>query len=466
MRWVNPRRGRAVIATPFGYVLSMKNMVLAAAFLPNGELIVRTFAAIQRLDARGLKVLAKRAADSSVFAVSQSGRLFITDGNRVFEHNPVTLKPTSSKALPFPAERGARGALSSLAISPDDSTLAGITVGDTLHVQDLKSSASESHPGYGARREALAFLGPRTFLNVRGNTITEVRTVGVGHSDAELSGFSFASGGEGHFVAWPIGERGELFDAHGKERGPLAVNPSSAAFTRELAVVVSEEAVSVFNLDSRKQLARREVGGTGALAVNGERVAVGTNTGVVVLSLPGLEPLSALPAPPVKTPPPREKPAPKPKPARPSALRTKLEALGVTSMGGAVADAQLAKARKTLGHAVPKELAALWRDVDGFCFRDTAGGVNGLRDFLETSSEDVLWNDSFDEQAGEVPLGKLKKLKVLWSLPGQAEAVGIDSKTGKLFFGEPNSLVALDLTLAAYLSLALDPDFLEKIRAS
>jgi len=236
--------------------------------------------------------------------------------------------------------------------------------------------------------QALAFLGPRTFLNVRGNTITEVRTFGAGRADAELSGFAFAAGGEGHFVAWDIGGKGELFDAAGKACGALAVNPSSAAFTRELVVVASESAVTVFNLKSRKQLARREMRATGAVAVTGERVAVGTDSGVVVMRLPDLTPLSALPAAPVKVPPkaPKAKPAPKTKAAPPSALRTKLEALGVTSMGGAVTDAQLAKARKTLGHAVPKELAALWRDVDGFCFHDTAGGVNGLREFLETKT--------------------------------------------------------------------------------
>ena len=88
-----------------------------------------------------------------------------------------------------------------------------------------------------------------------------------------------------------------------------------------------------------------------------------------------------------------------------------------------------------------------------------------LRVHLEMSSEDVLWNDSFDEQAGEVPLAKLKTLKVLWSLPGQAEAVGLDVKSGKLFFGEPNELVPVDISLSDYLELALDPDFLDQLRA-
>lgn len=442
-------------------------MLLGAAFLPTGELIVRTFNALQRLDAHGKKVLAKRPSKvPSGFAVSASGRLFITEANKVFEHDPVTLKPLG-KALAFPADRGAAGRFSSLAISPDESTLGAITVGDTLHVQDLKSSTRESHPGYGARREALAFLGPRTFLNVRGNTIVEVCTLGAGRSDAELHGFTFAAGGEGHFVAWEIGGKGKLFDATGKARGELDAKPMSVAFTKQLVVVCAEDAVSVFELTSRKQLARQALRGTGTLAVSATRVAVGTGNELVLLSLPDLNPLSALPAPPpvAKVKPAVAKPAPKTK-SKPSALRTKLEALGATSLGGNVSDAQLAKAKKKLGHAVPKELVAVWRDVDGFCIHDSAGGVNGLSAFLETSSEDVLWNDSFDEQEGDVPLAKLKKLKVLWSLPGQAEAVGIDSKTGKLFFGEPNSLVPLELTLAEYLELAVDPDFLEKLRAS
>jgi hypothetical protein len=151
---------------------------------------------------------------------------------------------------------------------------------------------------------------------------------------------------------------------------------------------------------------------------------------------------------------------------KPSGLRKQLEELGATDLGGSVTEAQLAAAKKKLGHAVPKALAAVWRDVDGFCIHSTAGGVNGLKALLETTSEEVLWNDYFDEQFEKpaVPLAKLKKLKVLWSLPGQAEAVGIDTKTGALFFGEPNDVRPLELKLEQYLELALAPDFLDKVR--
>ena len=443
----------------------MKNMPLRAAFLPSGELIVGFYDRVQRFDAQGTRVVAKRKGPLP-FAVASSGRLFMAEGNKVFEHDAATLAP-KGKALRFPADRGASGALSSLAISPDDSTLAGITRGDTLHVQDLGSSASESRPGYGARREALAFLGPRTVLNVRGNTIVEVSTLG-GQRDAELHGFNFAAGAEGHFLAWTVGGEANVFDAKGEARGKLALTPMAAAFSQGLLVVASEEAVAVFDVKSRKQRARVAVRSSGMLAVGAGRVAIGTNEAIVLLSFPELKPLSALPKPPA---PPKIKAVSAPKvkkqkPAKPSALRTRLEQLGATSLGGAVTEARLAAARKKLGKPVFEPLATVWRDVDGFCIHESAGGLNGLRALLETSSEDVLWNDQFDEQSdGQVPLAKLKRLKVLWSLPGQAEAVGIDAKTGALFFGEPNSVAPLKLKLREYLELALDPQFLEKIRA-
>lgn len=448
----------------------MKNTPLSAAFLPGGELIVGLFGAVQRLDPSGKKVLAKRKVKSlPAFTISSSGRLFIADGSKVFEHDPMTLKPMG-KPLRFPADRGASGALSSLAISPDESTLAGITRGNTLHVQQLGGNERESHPGYGARREALAFLGPRTLLNVHGNTTAEVLTLGAGRSSANLGG-TFAAGGEGHFITWSIGgDDAKLFDTTGKALGTLPFKLQSAAFSKDLVVVASEDEVAVFGLKSRKESARLKLRGSGLLALGTDRVAVGTNEGLVMLSFPALEPLSALPRPlpAAKQKAPATVKAKKPRVHRPSALRTQLEKLGATPLGGSVTEAELTRAKQKLGHAVPRELAALWRDVDGFCIHDRAGGVNGLRAFLETSSEDVLWNTDFEEQQGavpRVPLAKLKKLKVLWSLPGQPEAIGIDSKTGKLFFGETNDVAPLKLTLAQYLELALDPDFLEKIRS-
>jgi hypothetical protein len=476
-----------------------KTSIHEMTFLDGSEdLIVTTLTALLRLDPFAKRVLQKRPLKLGCHVVTPDGRLLVGEGNKVFEWELADLKRGAQ--VSFPAQRGNDGKFAELACSPDGKRLAAITRGGEVMIRTFGDGAVVTIAGpTGDGRSNIRFMRADALGSVRAGSYVQV--LGLDSRSGPTIVASHSDYRDRHLVIARSDATVRLISESEKTIATCDLDGDVRAvrFVPGQPWIVARSETTLYVLDDKLKLMNHAAlpAGTDTIHVAPNRLAaIVFQKAIHWFDLPALSS-----SPNLAKQLDRERAAAakaavtektarqawiadqdakkaaavaRAAKARPSAYRAKIQGVidrlraipGITvtaELGANATPAAIAKAEAKLG-SLPAAMRARWAEVDGFSIEWSGHGsgglvgVFGLAKLVSTSSEDELWNDEFDDDRpkGYLSLAALKRARVLWSLPGREESVGIVlGKRPMLCFGAPNSVQELAVDLETYLGVML-----------